>query len=55
MAAADIDRLVGAPDTIHDAIADLFGFGGKANVTAHMASAVAGADALVDEAPVGWS
>ena len=52
MAAADIGRLVGAPDTIHDAIADLFGFGGKANVTADMASAMAGADALVDLTPV---
>ena len=52
MAAADIDRLVGAPDTIHDSIADLFRVGGEANVTADMAAAVAGTDALVDLTPV---
>ena len=45
--------LVGAPDAVRDAVADLFRVGGEADISCDVAAAVAGADALVDEAPVG--
>ena len=52
---AEAERLVGAADTVFDAIANLIRGGGEADVAGDVTSAVAGADALVDEAPVGWS
>ena len=45
--------LVGAPDAVRDAVADLFRVGGEADISCDVAAAVAGADTLVDEAPVG--
>ena len=51
----EAERLVGAPDAVLDAIANLIRVGGEADVAGDVTSAVAGANALVDEAPVGWS
>ena len=50
----EAERLVGAPDAVLDAIANLIRVGGEADVAGDVTSAVAGANALVDEAPVGW-
>ena len=50
----EAERLVGAPDAVLDAIANLIRVGGEADVAGDVTSAVAGANALVDETPVGW-
>ena len=46
--AADFECLVGAPDAVLDAVADLLRVGGEADVAGDVAAAMAGADALVD-------
>ena len=51
--AADFEYLVGAPDAVLNAVADLFRVGCETDVAGDMASAVAGANALVDEPSVG--
>ena len=49
----EAERLVGAPDAVLDAIANLIRVGGETDVAGDVTAAVAGANALVDETPVG--